>query len=85
MSSFLDTLESYYGTRDLYQVLGVEKNAKDSELRRAYLRLSLKVHPDRVAAEDIEEATSKFQVRLYTVVIYCTHVLLRLWERCMLY
>ncbi len=62
MSEFLDSLESCYGTRDLYQVLGVNKNATESELRRAYLRLSLKVHPDRVPAQETSEATTKFQV-----------------------
>ncbi len=62
MSSLFDMLESCYGTKDLYQVLGVEKEADHSQLRRAYLRLSLKVHPDRVPAEQIKEATEKFQV-----------------------
>ena len=62
MPPFLDAVESCFGTRDLYEALGVEKTAKESELRRAYHRLSLKVHPDRVPPDQIQEATEKFQV-----------------------
>ena len=65
MTSFLDTVESQFGNKDLYGVLGVEKEAKDSEIRRAYHRLSLKVHPDRVEPGDVEAATKKFQVRCH--------------------
>lgn len=74
MPSFLDSVEACYGTKDLYQALGVRKNAKESELRRAYLKLSLKVHPDRVEADHVEEATIKFQVpikNLYCVLSIC--------------
>lgn len=62
MSTFLKSIEDYFGTSDLYEALGVEKTAKDSELRRAYHRLSLKVHPDRVSHDQVQEATEKFQV-----------------------
>lgn len=66
MSTFLKSIEDYFGTSDLYEALGVEKTAKDSELRRAYHRLSLKVHPDRVSHDQVQEATEKFQVWLDT-------------------
>jgi len=64
MSTFLETVERQYGTRDLYAVLGVEKTAEEAELKRAYRRLSLKVHPDRVEPEEVARATEKFQVPL---------------------
>lgn len=64
MSTFLETVERQYGTRDLYAVLGVEKTAEEAELKRAYRRLSLKVHPDRVEPEEVATATEKFQVPL---------------------
>ena len=35
------------GKRDYYQVLGLERNASEEEIRRAYKRLALKYHPDR--------------------------------------
>ena len=76
MSSFIDTLEACYSTRDLYEILGVDKSAKEGELRRAYLRLSLKVHPDRVAPDQVVEATNKFQasskhVYVITILFFC--------------
>ena len=60
--AFLDAVEKFFGSKDLYAALGVEKTARDSELKRAYHRLSLRVHPDRVAPEEVAEATEKFQV-----------------------
>ena len=59
---FLDTVETSFGERDLYGVLKVEKKATESEIRRAYRKLSLRVHPDRVESGDVEGATEKFQV-----------------------
>ena len=60
---FLDLVNETCGTTNLYEVLGVSKDAKESEIKRAYHKLSLKVHPDRVELDKIEEATAKFQVQ----------------------
>lgn len=70
MTGFLDTVEEQFGSRDLYVVLGVEKNAEEGELRRAYRRLSLRVHPDRAAPSDVDTATEKFQTlgKIYSVL-----------------
>ncbi len=49
---------------DAYKVLGVSPSASDDEVRRAYRRLALQHHPDRVATlgEDIRKAAeNKFQ------------------------
>lgn len=73
MPGFLDTVQEFYSTTNLYEVLGVNKTANDKELKRAYHRLSLKVHPDRVEQEEVAEATRKFQVFLSILTDTCYH------------
>jgi len=59
----LEDCEKYFLTKDLYEILGVEKSSSESEITKAYRKTSLKVHPDRVHDEDKkEEATKRFQV-----------------------
>lgn len=45
--------------RDLYEILGVQKNASNDELRKSYRRLAMKYHPDR--NPDSTEAEDKFK------------------------
>lgn len=58
----LDQCKELFKTSNLYEVLGVPKEATDAEIRRSYYKVSLKVHPDR--APDDPQATEKFQVTL---------------------
>jgi curved DNA-binding protein CbpA len=44
----------------LYDVLGVKTDASDSDLKKAYHKLSIKWHPDK-NPDNKEEATKKFQ------------------------
>ena len=49
---------------DAYKVLGVSPSATDEEVKKAYRRLALQNHPDKVAAlgDDVRKAAElKFQ------------------------
>lgn len=53
--------------RDYYEVLGVQKNADNSDIKSAYRKLALQYHPDRnpdnkEAEEKFKEATEAYEV-----------------------
>ena len=43
-----------------YKILGVNENASNHELRKAFCKLSIELHPDTTALE-LEDAKNKFQ------------------------
>lgn len=62
MPSLLQQCEEYFGTKDLYELFSVEKNALEKDITKGYYKVALKVHPDRVSEEEKEVATEKFKV-----------------------
>ena len=53
--------------RDYYEVLGVDKNASEEEIKKAYRRIAIKYHPDRnpndkEAEEKFKEAAEAYDV-----------------------
>ena len=48
------------GEISYYKILGVDENASNNELRKAFCKLSIELHPDTTSLE-IDEAKSKFQ------------------------
>jgi len=48
------------GEISYYKILGVDENASNHELRKAFCKLSIELHPDTTSLE-IEVAKSKFQ------------------------
>lgn len=47
--------ESTTSKKHLYDVLGIEKNATDDDIKRAYRKLALRYHPDKNLDGDPEK------------------------------
>jgi len=70
MPSLLASCEELFNSKDLYEVLGAEKTANSAQIKKAYHKASLKVHPDRAQEIEREISTRKFQCisAVYTVL-----------------
>lgn len=68
--STLELCEKFFETRDVYKLMGIAKDAKEKDIKKAYHKLSLLVHPDRVPDAQKDESTEKFKVlsKIYQVL-----------------
>lgn len=61
-NDFLGECYEHFGSKDLYEILALEKTANEKEIKSAYRKKSLKVHPDRAPEDRKEQAKRAFQV-----------------------
>ena len=54
--------------RDYYEVLGVDKNASEAEIKKAYRKLAIQYHPDRNPGDTEAEAKFKEAAEAYEVL-----------------
>lgn len=70
MAGLLENCFKLYHVRCLYEVLGIRSDASPKDVKKAYYKLSLKVHPDRANEKNEAVATEKFQVlgKVYSIL-----------------
>lgn len=54
--------------RDYYEVLGVDKNASDDDIKKAYKKLAIQYHPDRNPGDKQAEEKFKEAAEAYSVL-----------------
>jgi preprotein translocase subunit Sec63 len=46
--------------KDYYKILGVPRDASESQIKKAFRKLAVKYHPDKIKDGDKKEAEAKF-------------------------
>ena len=55
-------------SKDYYQILGVEKNSSDDEIKKAYRKMAMQYHPDKNPDNPQAEAKFKEAAEAYDVL-----------------
>ncbi|KAH8738701.1 hypothetical protein FG386_000492 [Cryptosporidium ryanae] len=53
--------------KNYYETLGIQRNADDSSIKKAYKKLALQLHPDKCKAPSAEEAFKKIALAFQTL------------------
>jgi curved DNA-binding protein len=61
-------MEYYSMAEDYYKILGVNRNATDSEIKKAYRKLAMKFHPDHAKGDKFAEEKFKKISEAYAVL-----------------
>ncbi len=57
-------------TKDYYNILGIQKNASNEEIKKAYKKLAIKYHPDKNKGNKIAEEKFKEINEAYEIFIF---------------
>ena len=54
--------------RDLYDIVGVDKNASDTEIKKSYRKIAMKYHPDKNPGDTEAEQNFKEAAEAYSIL-----------------
>ena len=54
--------------KDFYEVLGLEKNASENDIKKAYRKMAMKYHPDKNPGDTSAESKFKEAAEAYSVL-----------------
>ena len=54
--------------RDLYEIIGVDKNASENDIKKSYRKIAMKYHPDKNPGDEESEKKFKEAAEAYSVL-----------------